>query len=312
MRYVIGIDSGGTKFRVKAADLSGNTLAYHEGRTANHYSLPPDEVKNRINESIDNAIAQFGGTREEAAYIVSGTSGLDSEEDGIFLTGIYESLHDFACPVKVINDAELAHYAVTGGSGILVISGTGSIGFGRSRDGRTSRAGGWLFSILGDEGSGAWVSRSALRHTGRYFDGAADESPMTRLICEQLDLHSRNDLNQLAKKMGTPPWGTPNIGSLVDAAANDGDAAAISILQEAGKLVFMIAEDVERTLSLSDTEPDFNIGVWGSNILKSKIILQTFLECVRQKFPEARFCDAAGVTSVDAAIKLALNLLHEQ
>lgn len=73
------------------------------------------------------------------------------------------SLSGLAREVRVLSDVELAHEAAfDGGPGILVIAGTGSIAFGKNSKGQTRRAGG-LGALLGDEGSGFWLGREALR-----------------------------------------------------------------------------------------------------------------------------------------------------
>ena len=58
------------------------------------------------------------------------------------------------------------------GPGVIVIAGTGSIAYGRNREGQTARAGGWGFAIS-DEGSGHWIGRTAVAAA----IGAWDEDP---------------------------------------------------------------------------------------------------------------------------------------
>lgn len=308
MDYVIGIDSGGTNYRVLACDLQGGTLGSYVGEPANHYNVTPEEMSRRINYSIDCCLQQFGGQRADARYLVCGTTGLDSPEDAQLLTDFYSSLPGFSCPVKVINDAELAHYTVTGGTGVLVISGTGSIAFGCTRDGRTARAGGWTFTIMGDEGSGAWVSRMALRHVGRWLDGAAQAGPMVKSVCKEMHIVSRHDLNTIAAQAGVPPWKVPQLGKLVNEAAAQGDEAALKILKEAAALVFAIVEDIAAALDLEHTEPDFKLGVWGSNILCSDIVLGEFLALAARRFPQAAVC-LPELTATEGAVRMALELL---
>ena len=55
---------------------------------------------------------------------------------------------------SVVGDMVIAlEAAFRSGPGVIVIAGTGSIAYGRNRDGQTARAGGWGFAIS-DEGSG--------------------------------------------------------------------------------------------------------------------------------------------------------------
>ena len=65
--------------------------------------------------------------------------------------------------VNVVPDFEIAHIAAFGtGPGILLVASTGSIAFARGSNGLTRRAGG-LGPLLGDEGSGFWLGKTASR-----------------------------------------------------------------------------------------------------------------------------------------------------
>lgn len=311
MKYVIGIDSGGTNFRVEACDLTGKQLAFYIGVPANHYYVDEEELSRRVNANIDACLAMFGGKREDAACLVCGTTGLDSPEDETLLNRFYGSLPGFHCPVKVINDAELAHYTVTGGFGVLVISGTGSIAFGRNKAGQTRRSGGWLFTIQGDEGSGTWISRMALRYVGRWLDGAVPESPLVTMVCDHLHIKDRNDLNTIAARSGTPPWYTPPLAEIVNKAADAGDAAAADILQQAANLIAQLVEDTASALDMQRTEPDFIIGVWGSTILKSPRMLKAFRARLARTCPQAEI-RLPQRTATEGAVAMAIDLIKNK
>ena len=75
MDYVLGIDSGGTNFRIMAGDCQGNVLGSYTGRPANHYCVPEKEIKQIVNQSLDACLAQVGGRREDCRYLVVGTPG---------------------------------------------------------------------------------------------------------------------------------------------------------------------------------------------------------------------------------------------
>ncbi len=308
MEYVIGIDSGGTNFRIKACTLDGNELGYYVGSEANHYHNIEEEMLLRIDSHFTKLLSQFNGKREDCRYIVCGTTGLDSPEDGEFLERCYAKLEGFSCPVKVINDAELAHYTVVEGEGVLIISGTGSIAFAKDKNGRTARSGGYLFTILGDEGSGSWVSRAALQLLGRYYDGSVERTKLITYIEEKLNLHDRNGLNRLAADMGLKPWHTPDLGPLVDKASEEGDFESISILKRAAHYIFGIIEDAVNAISLDKTEPDFKLGLWGSNLLNSSVMKSELVYLVRNKYPECRIVET-NRKSIDGALKMALDLV---
>nr|WP_321261241.1 BadF/BadG/BcrA/BcrD ATPase family protein [uncultured Sphaerochaeta sp.] len=310
MQFVIGIDSGGTHYRLKAADLEGNVMGSFVGVPANHYYMTHEEMLGRINENIDNLLATFGGSRKDVKALVCGSTGVDSQEDKAKLQSAYEGLPGLCCPMRIMNDAELAHYTVTGGQGILIISGTGSIAYGCNSKGETARCGGWLFTILGDEGSGSWISRRALRHLGRFFDGAVGESPLVGLLRQELDVNSREDLNALAHRMGMQPWFTPALGKTVNDAVLLGDAEAVSILECAAAHIFGIVRDLALELYPTKEQQTFNLGLWGSTLLLSDVLKKRFLHLVLTEFPETNIC-LTEKESIDGAIELALKLHNE-
>src|SRR6476660_7665456 len=77
-----------------------------------------------------------------------------------------------ALPAQVIieSDAFIASIAAIGvDPGILLIAGTGSIVIGRDKDRAMFRIGGWG-PHFGDEGSGFWIGREAVRAALRSID----------------------------------------------------------------------------------------------------------------------------------------------
>ena len=104
--------------------------------------------------------------------------------------------------------------------GALVIAGTGSIAFGRNSKGESARVGGWLFTILSDEGSGSYITRKALFHYSRFLDGVRGGNAADRpdpgaswATC------GRKDLMLFATEIATPPWTTPSLSVEVNQAA---------------------------------------------------------------------------------------------
>jgi len=306
MRYVIGIDSGGTNYRLKAVDIHGRFLGSYTGVPANYHQMPQRQMMKRIENHIDCLLSQFQGKKEEAAAIVCGTTGLDSADDERILSDLYQHLPGFSCPVHIMNDAKLAHYTVTGGEGILVICGTGSIAYGRNAEGRIGRAGGWLYTILGDEGSGSWISRNALRYVGRYFDGAVQESPLVAMVQKELGLDTRDDLVNLSHRMGLQPWFAPPLAQIVDTAAAKNDEEAKRILESAANHIFHIVRDLCIALDIGG-ESSFKLGIWGSTLLRSPLLQHSFLRLVKEHYPKVVFCES-NKEAVDGAVELALKM----
>lgn len=81
MDYVLGIDSGGTKFLVKAVGMDGRELAEYEGHPAGLYRFSRNEAVRTIQDNLEMCIGHAGLTKADCRAIVCGTTGIDSEEE---------------------------------------------------------------------------------------------------------------------------------------------------------------------------------------------------------------------------------------
>ena len=144
----LGVDLGATWLRVCLAD--GKKTLWSERAHATAWRDAPAALK---------SIFKRRGLRRVDAMTLGGTR-LGGKESRAALTKLLSPL---AGRVEVLTDFEIAHRAAFGdGPGVLLVASTGSIAFARGRTGATRRAGG-LGPLLGDEGSGFWIGRTASR-----------------------------------------------------------------------------------------------------------------------------------------------------
>lgn len=304
MKYVLGVDSGGTKYLVRAAALDGKLIGCDEGPAANHYMQPYDEVEALINASIDRCLAQFGGSRTECAYILTGSTGCDSDEDQQLLTRLYEGLEGFSCPVHCVNDAELAHYTATGGVGLLLIAGTGSIAFGRNAAGLSRRVGGWPLSVMGEEGSGRYVDAWAMHEYTRYLDGVRERSPLMEQIERATGVRTAKEMMDYGMQMFGPPWPTPRLGAAVSEAALAGDPYACRILDRAAAWNYDLLHELAGALGFAH-EDAFTIGLWGSTIVKGQYQQAALKRLLSEAYPNAQVV-IAEIDAAQGAVQWAL------
>ncbi|HLH32942.1 MAG TPA: BadF/BadG/BcrA/BcrD ATPase family protein, partial [Terriglobia bacterium] len=102
-----------------------------------------------------------------------------------------EVLHSLVPEAQIIieSDAFISSIGAIGiDPGILLIAGTGSIVIGRDKDRGMFRVGGWG-PYFGDEGSGFWVGREAVRAALRSVD-AQCPTEFTQRIAEGLGMKS--------------------------------------------------------------------------------------------------------------------------
>jgi glucosamine kinase len=160
--HVIGIDIGGSKTHavsLQSGALGSIQVEAYAG-SANIASVGEAEAAIQLAAVLAALAAQgHDGTPD---VVCAGAAGADSPEGAHRLRSVLGPLLGSA-RLEVVHDAHLILAAAGLDHGIAVISGTGSVAWGRTPDGRAARAGGWGY-LLGDDGSGYGVARDAVRH----------------------------------------------------------------------------------------------------------------------------------------------------
>lgn len=227
--HVLGIDAGGTKTVCLLADGEGQVLAEARGPGANLQTSGELEVEKALHQVIEEAMGERDA-RPEAVCL--GIAGVDRPQDEAVVAGIMRRL-GFKQRMLIVNDALIALVAGAGdGPGVVVVAGTGSIAYGRDAAGRAARAGGWGY-ILGDEGGGFWIGRSALAAVVRQSDGRGPATALTDLVLAELQLASPTELIEVIYERGLQRHTIARIAGVVERAAEAGDAVAAEILRRA-------------------------------------------------------------------------------
>ena len=171
-----------------------------------------------LDRSLDTAIRRAfhdaGLTPAPVDAICLGLAGFDRPDDRKILSEWAEQA-GWARNVLMVNDGDLVIAAGTPeGWGIGIIAGTGSIAVGRTKDGRTARAGGWGH-LIGDEGSAYRIVLDALRLVARRADGRdpgpGGQDPFTERICAALGVANAS---QIVTTIYSPEFTRARIASL--------------------------------------------------------------------------------------------------
>jgi N-acetylglucosamine kinase-like BadF-type ATPase len=244
--YVLGIDAGGTKTVCLLADETGRVAAEARGGGANLQASGELQVEKVLHRVMEDAI----GDRDiRPSAVCLGIAGVDRADDADAVRGIMRRL-GFKTRTLVVNDALIALVAGAGDNpGVVVIAGTGSIAYGRDAAGRAARAGGWGY-LLGDEGGGFWIGRSALAAVVGQYDGGGPATQLTHLVLEHLKLGSPAELIPAVYDIGLQRRAIAAIASLVHDACAAGDAVAADILSRAATELSAAATSVITRLEM--------------------------------------------------------------
>jgi N-acetylglucosamine kinase-like BadF-type ATPase len=247
MEHVIGIDAGGTKTVCLLADESGAIVSRARGDGANLQAVGELQVEKILHTVMAQAI---GDRRVAPAAICLGIAGVDRPNDAAVVNGIMRriGLHS---RVVIVNDALIAlETGAPGEPGVVVISGTGSIAYGRNANGEAARSGGWGY-VLGDEGSGYWIGRAALRAVLRAADYRGPRTALTPMLLDHFQVEQPQLLLHEVYHHHLKPAAIGALASCVQAAFREGDEAAAGILRGAADELEGSALSVARRLELT-------------------------------------------------------------
>jgi glucosamine kinase len=238
---VIGLDIGGTKTRGVRFE-HGEPVADESVGSANVQNVSREEAAAHLAELF----AKIG--RGTVAQVYAGAGGIDTDQDAAALASLIEP-HAPGAKITVVHDSRLLLAAGGASTGVAVIAGTGSAAWGANGDGDEARAGGWGY-LLGDEGSGYWLGREAVRHSLRRMNQGQEPDELTRAL---LDSCNMDDPNKLIALFHSPDTGRrfwAQQARLVVEAADAGHRVSRDLIDQAGKDLADMAAQVLRQLGL--------------------------------------------------------------
>ena len=246
MFHVLGIDAGGTKTVCLLADEHGTVLAEARRGGANLQAVGELDVEKVLHDVMEEAI---GDRDVPPAAICLGMAGVDRPDDAAVVKSIMKRI-GYKARMLVVNDALVALEAgVPGQPGVVVISGPGSISYGRNARGEAARSGGWGY-VLGDEGSGYWIGRAALRAVLRQSDHRGPETVLSPLLLDHFGIRRAQELIHEVYHTNLKPSAIGSLAQCVQAAFTQGDAVAIGILRGGADELEASALSVARRLDM--------------------------------------------------------------
>jgi N-acetylglucosamine kinase-like BadF-type ATPase len=263
------VDGGQSSTTAVIGDSAGRIVGWASAGPCNHVAAAEAKAKflRVMRECISQAAGRAGIAGNSYKAACFGMSGGPADKAAL-LHEVIESEHWI-----VTHDAMTALAGATSGEpGIVAIGGTGSIAFGQNARGEIARAGGWGY-LFGDEGGAFDIARQALRAVLREHEGWGARTALTPALLESA---SASDANELLHAFYTPDWPRHRIAGLaqiVDRIAEEGDPAAIGILQNAARELALMVGSVRRQLW---NEGEATRVAWAGGVFRSAILLERF------------------------------------
>jgi len=251
MKVVVGVDAGGSK-TLAVATANGAHVARAERGPANATSLG---VESAVATIVD-AVAEAASSHDVEAVCVGAAGAFRRSVAYPIRQALVKAYPD--ARVRIVDDAAIAlRAAVPEGPGVVVISGTGSIGYAEDADGNVHRSGG-LGWLIGDEGSGYAIGLAALREAAKTLDGRAHAHALLALIREHLPASDRDELLGSVYARTGAHLEIARIAALASGVlrlAGDGDRAATKIVQQAAIDLAGFAVAAARSAGIANSNP---------------------------------------------------------
>ncbi|NQD86757.1 ATPase [Paenarthrobacter sp. CM16] len=239
---VIGLDIGGTKTR---------GVRFENGSPVRDESAGSSNVQNVTREvaaaNLAELLGKIGGGHVDEVY--AGAGGIDTDEDARALADLIAP-HAPGARITVVHDSRLLLAAGGASTGVAVIAGTGSAAWGKNDAGEEARAGGWGY-LLGDEGSGYWLGREAVRHSLRRMNQGLEPDQLSRALLDSVGVEEPGKLIALFHSPDTGRRYWAQQARLVVEAADAGDPTSRALVEQAGRDLADLAEQAVRQLGLN-------------------------------------------------------------
>jgi len=269
-KFYLGADSGGTKFELIIVSEYGRIIRKFKF-IGIHYSVSgPVSYCETISKYISTAVKKAGFDINNCKGLCIGLAGAREESDRRKLKSLFRKKPGIRNTL-ITSDALTALYgAFEGRSGIILISGTGSVLYGYFNN-KINRVGGWG-RIIGDEGSGYWIGKKALNIIAKEYDtfiNTKKESDLSELLRVKFGINRLNLNDRIFKNKFEIQKITPFVLEL----AEKNSEVCINIIREA---VSDLIYHINAYLDIAKPEIVMDISLIGSlveneNILSRKL-----------------------------------------
>lgn len=303
MKYLIGIDGGGTKTSFLLAEQTGKIINKIDLPTTHYLQCGFSEMAERLKEGITTIIGTIN-IKDILSIAICLAGYTDSADDDLLIEkAIQKELAGY--PYKIYSDTINAHRgALLGKPGINIIAGTGSIAFGIDDNGKSNRCGGWNHLFGGDEGSAYWLGCKLILEFTRQSDGRDPRTELYTYVKNKFNLSDDGEIIvRTVEELGFKREEIALLAKDVSYLANKGDTYAIKIYDQAAEELFELTDGLVKRLH-------FNKPIWVSGtggVFKSGDCLlkplKNKLESINAKFVKAALPPDKGSVIVAALDK---------
>ena len=298
---VVGVDGGGSKTRVIVADDAGSQLGEVVGPASAVRPGQAERSADVITAAVRDALASCEMTHVMPKVLCVGVAGAGREPERQALWQALMS-RELADEVVIHADFSIALDDAFGeGPGVLLVSGTGSVAFGRGPSGQIARCGGWG-PVCGDEGSGQWVGRRALSVVTAAADGREPETALVGAVLTAAQVNETQEL--IAWAAQATPAQLATLAPVVSSVAEAGDLRANAIISLAVEELVLHVRTLSRQL-FGDERAATPVALTGGMLSKGTVLRKRLEHRLKSAVPGAQL-HVGDVEPARGAVRSAL------
>ncbi len=251
--YFIAIDGGSTTSAGLLARHDLEILHRATSGCANYHLIGVRGTERTLLTLIESLCSAGGLSPKEIEGFCFALSGVSRPEDFKTIQAILRRhlIHERS---KILPDFEAALLGGTSkGAGMVVMSGTGSVVFGRNGKGQTKKVGGHGH-LVGDPGSAYDIGIKGLKAIIGASEGRTGKTLLRKKILQAASLKRVDDIVPWLHGADTPKVSVASLAPIVISAAQQKDEVAQDILRSAAAELADLAAFTANTLEL-DREP---------------------------------------------------------
>ena len=291
--FVCGVDGGGTKTTAICRTLQREEIAR---RVFGPFNL--NSIGLQAFEGILNELVSFLNETGNCRALCIGASGITNSRVSDY---VEEVLGRTSIPYKLLGDFEIAHTgALDGKEGIILIAGTGSVCYGKNKDGKTAMAGGWGH-LIGDAGSGYGIGRDALSAVARIYDGYGEPTILKDMIADEFSLDTPEKI--VSYVYSNDKSAVAAFSPLVDKAFSKGDTVATQIIRSNAESLAQLVKAVASRLGFSSC----NVALLGGLMEHQTALREEFVSFMAENTP-CLHCISPLRSAAEGAVMEALAL----
>ena len=302
MRYVLGLDGGGTKTECALMDEQGIVRATAISGPSNPMRVGFGGALAAVCEGAREAISNARLSVDDIHVVCAGLAGAAQPESqrkmkkllaGEFPTQLLE----------VCTDVDLKLEATGERRAIVLNVGTGTFAVGRDANGQVVRVGGHG-PLLGDEGSAYDVGRRAIIAALRRADRGREDSALAKQILKVLRVGDWEELH--LRVYSVPDDVFPRVFPVVANAADEGDPEAQALMDHAADDLSDLVVDLVERLELKGQR--LLLVKSGGMSGRSEYFDRLLDEKLKRVVPQAEFGELV-MSAAEAAARLALRMM---